>query len=164
MKRTPMSRGNGFKRPVLERKPPSRPMPIARGVVVLCNEMAVASPKGEKARPGKRAPTVAERAWMDFIVAYGCIACRLEGKSPRPTAVHHILRGGVRMGHMHTLPLCDPGHHQGGQPFGMVSRHPDKAQFEAAYGTEQHLLQILRNVYTAQSTRAPAAINIGATP
>jgi hypothetical protein len=101
-------------------------------------------PKSERAKPGKGAPTKAEREWLDAITAYGCIACRLDGLGFRPAAVHHILRGGVRMGHMFTLPLCDPGHHQNGQQFGMVSRHPWKVQFEQKYGSEESLLQELR--------------------
>jgi len=104
----------------------------------------VAVPKGEKAKPGKGAPTKEEAAWMAAIVAHGCIACRLEGRPPRPTAVHHILRGGVRMGHLFTLPLCDPGHHQNGSQFGMVSRHPWKARFEAKYGAEMELLSLMK--------------------
>jgi hypothetical protein len=98
------------------------------------------APKGEKAKPGKRAPTKAEREWMDAITAYGCIACRMDGRGFRPAAVHHILRGGQRMGHLFTLPLCDPGHHQGGPE----SRHPYKARFEAIYGPELKLLERLR--------------------
>lgn len=96
---------------------------------------------------------------MDFIVSYGCIACRLDGMGHRPPAVHHILRGGVRMGHLHTLPLCDPGHHQCGQQFGMLSRHPEKARFEQHYGTESELLEILRKEYAAHIGRTLAATN-----
>lgn len=95
-------------------------------------------------KPGKRTPTKAEREWMDAIVAYGCIACRMDGLGVRPAAVHHMLHGGRRIGHLHTLPLCDPGHHQNGQQLGMVSRHPWKAQFEQKYGSEDHLLANLR--------------------
>jgi hypothetical protein len=115
-------------------------------------------PKGEAAKPGKRAPTAAERAWMNWIVSIGCIACRLDGMPPRPTAVHHILRGGIRMGHLHTLPLCDPGHHQGGQQLGLISRHPWKQRFEQRYGTEQELLEILRKEYSAHTGCALSAI------
>lgn len=101
----------------------------------------VSLPKGPKAKSGKRAPTKVEREWMDWIVARGCVACSIDGQpAGRPTAVHHILRGGVRLGHLFTLPLCDPGHHQGGQPLGLISRHPDKAQFEKRYGPEMRLL------------------------
>lgn len=117
-----------------------------------------ACPKGEAAKPGKRTPNAEERRWMDFIVSRGCIACWLDGMGHRPPAVHHILRGGVRMGHLHTLPLCDPGHHQNGRQFGMVSRHPDKAQFEQRYGTEKSLLEILQKEYAALDTRAQAAM------
>lgn len=108
------------------------------------NDAVVAIPKGEKAKPGKGAPNAEERAWMDWITSYGCIACRIDGHGFTPPAVHHILRGGRRMGHRYTLPLCDPGHHQGGEAKGMVSRHPWKARFEARYGTELELLAVLR--------------------
>jgi len=106
----------------------------------------IAIEKGEKARPGKRTPTQEEREWMDAIVASGCIACRLDSLPAKglPCAVHHILSGGRRMGHLFTLPLCDPGHHQNGGQFGITSRHPWKAQFEAKYGTELELLARLR--------------------
>lgn len=101
-------------------------------------------PKAAKARPGKRAPTKAEAHWMSLIVDHGCIACRIDGHAPRPTTVHHILRGGVRMGHLFSLPLCDPGHHQGGGEFGLVSLHPYKARFAERYGTEWELLARLK--------------------
>lgn len=110
----------------------------------------VAVPKSEAAKPGKRTPTVDERAWMTAIVEYGCIACRMEGFGYVRPAVHHILRGGVRMGHLFTLPLCDPGHHQNGQQFGMVSRHPWKERFETRYGTEMGLLSTLQGVLKMQ--------------
>jgi hypothetical protein len=108
------------------------------------NDAVVAVPKSIKAKPGKRAPTVEEKRWMDAIVEHGCIACVLDGHSPRPTAVHHILRGGRRIGHLFTLPLCDPGHHQNGDSLGLVSRHPNKARFEAKYGKEMDLLAALK--------------------
>lgn len=114
-----------------------------------CDGVGVAQPKAEAAKPGKRAPTAQERAWMDWIAAQGCICCRMDGLPPRATAVHHILRGGLRLGHRFTLPLCDPGHHQGGQPLGLISRHPWKARFEARYGTEMELLETLRKEYSA---------------
>ncbi len=101
-------------------------------------------PKGPKHRPGKRSPTKEEERWLGAIVRHGCIACIKDGHDPRPTAVHHILRGGVRMGHLFSLPLCDPGHHQNGAPLGLISRHPNKAAFEARYGTEWELLAELK--------------------
>lgn len=112
-------------------------------------------PKAAPTRPGKRSPTAAERAWMDFVVRWGCVACRLDGQPPRPTAVHHILSGSRRIGHLATIGLCDPGHHQGGQQLGLISRHPWKARFEARYGTEQELLELTRQAFAAD--RQPAA-------
>lgn len=48
------------------------------------------------------------------------------------------------MGHLYSLPLCDPGHHQGGQSLGLVSRHPWKTRFEEKYGCELTLLNGLQ--------------------
>lgn len=110
--------------------------------------------KPEAARPGKRTPTLAEREWMDWIVGYGCICCRLEGRGWRMAAVHHILRSGRRIGHLFTLPLCDPGHHQQGESLGMVSRHPWKARFEAQFGTELELLERLQKIKAARELEA----------
>lgn len=150
--RKPMSRGKGFQRPQVERKPQPA-YQLARPCRVAVIEAAVvAIPKAEAAKPGKRAPTVAESAWMNAITAIGCIACLIDGNEGTPGAVHHILRGGQRIGHMHTICLCDPGHHQNGQQFGKVSRHPWKARFEAQYGTEDHLLDL-----TQQLVRGRAA-------
>lgn len=144
--------------PVLKRgtfkRPPPRPakawtadeLPGARVPVVVPVVDAPISPqpKDVKAKPGKRAPKAEEARWMDEIVAYGCVACRMDNPlRVTPPAVHHILRGGRRIGHRFTLPLCDPGHHQGGQPMGMTSRHPWKARFERIYGSEDHLLRTL---------------------
>ena len=92
--------------------------------------------------PSKSATKI-EREWMDRITEHGCIACRLDGNH-RPAAVHHIVSGNRRMGHLFSLPLCDPGHHQGGQQFGMISLHPWKARFVARYGTELELLAMLK--------------------
>lgn len=74
---------------------------------------------------------------------YGCIACRIDGNQ-REAAIHHIVSGGRRLGHLFTLPLCDPGHHQNGQALGMVSVHPWRKRFEARYGTQLELLARLK--------------------
>lgn len=150
LRRTPLRR-TAFKarqkhEPAVAREPrPMAPLrPVERAGVYSGGTSGVAVEKGEKAKPGKRPPNARERAWMDAIVAYGCVACRIDGLGIVPPAVHHILRGGVRMGHLFTLPLCHPGHHQHGDQAGKVSRHPWKARFEQLYGDELHLLERLR--------------------
>lgn len=122
-----------------------RPRPVAVARADAPARLCAPMPKPEAARPGKRTPTADERRWMDAITAYGCIACRMDGLGVVPPAVHHILRGGRRIGHRFTLPLCDPGHHQNGGERGMVSRHPWKSRFEERYGAELHLLAALQD-------------------
>ncbi len=137
-----------FARPAYQRQPLPAPVALTRPVnAPRVTAAVVASPKGETAKPGKRAPNAHERAWMDWIVSRGCVCCALDGMPSRPAAVHHILRGGLRMGHLFTLPLCDPGHHQQGAPLGLISRHPWKARFEARYSTELELLAGLQLEY-----------------
>lgn len=140
MKRT------GFARRVYQRQPspPVRPIVGCRGVYAPAANEPVVIAKEVTAKPGKRTPTAIEAKWMAAIVDYGCVACRMDGQAPRPTAVHHILRGGRRIGHLFTLGLCDPGHHQNGAALGLISRHPYKARFEEKYGSELELLAKLK--------------------
>lgn len=71
-----MSRGNGFKRPALVRTPPSRPMPIARGVVVPCSEMGRASPKEN---------VLVSQAYQNAVRSLPCMRC---GRPPRSQFCH----------------------------------------------------------------------------
>lgn len=135
----------GFGRHRYLPEPPAPLRPLARKVSYGPSAGHVAKPKeAVKAKPGKGAPTAEERAWMGAIVEFGCICCYLDGHGYAMPQVHHILRGGRRIGHLFTLPLC-PGHHQDGAgASGMVARHPYKARFEAKYGDEMLLLAALR--------------------
>jgi hypothetical protein len=91
--------------------------------------------------------TKLEQAWMDAITEIGCICCLLFHGAPHtPGAVHHLLDGGRRRGHLDTICLCDPGHHQKSPTLAKISRHPFKERFEAAYGTEEQLLELTRTV------------------
>lgn len=167
-RRAPMKPGAGFKpkfrlaRPVktLETYTP-KPRAVAVAIADTRARMVVTVPKPEKANPGKRTPTAEERAWMDAITAIGCIACLIDGHPGTPGAVHHILRGGRRIGHLHSICLCDPGHHQNGQERGVVSRHPTKARFEARYGTESELLARSRALVNSTTTRREPALTEG---
>lgn len=92
--------------------------------------------------------TLAEKAWMDAITQIGCIVCLIFEQAPgTPGAVHHLLRGPRRIGHLSTICLCDPGHHQNApKGSGKVSRHPNKTRFEAQYASEERLLEKSREL------------------
>ena len=93
-------------------------------------------------------PTAAERAWMEFVAEFGCVVCRRQGRGFVPCAVHHIVVGNRRKGHFFTIGLCQPGHHMDAPAFsGQISRHPNKARFETAYGTEDELLEYTQRRY-----------------
>lgn len=86
--------------------------------------------------------TKIERQWVQLITALGCIVCYVQGRGYVPCAVHHMLSGGRRIGHLFTIGLCDPGHHQNApKDSGEVSRHPSLKAFENRYGKEEYLRQ-----------------------
>lgn len=125
--------------------PRSQPERVSDGLA----RAIVPVPKGPKSKSGKRTPTKAEAEWMSRIVSHGCVACGIDGTltksedgvyEPVRPEVHHILRGGRRVGHLFTLPLCTL-HHRGESPH---ARHPYKARFEARYGSELDLLARLK--------------------
>lgn len=92
--------------------------------------------------------TAEEQRWMSAIADLGCIVCHTLGFPRVPGDVHHLLDdGGRRIGHLHTICLCSPGHHRNApKRSGYVSRHPTKARFEALYGTEESLLEKSREL------------------
>lgn len=61
-------------------------------------------------------PTKAESAWLQLVKTTGCICCESEGFAHDPDGAmveaHHLLSGGIRRGHMHTVGLCQ-WHHRG---------------------------------------------------
>ena len=85
-----------------------------------------------------RAPTVREQQFMDAIASLGCVACAKDGIENQQISIHHI-DGRTKPGaHMLVLPLC-AGHHQAGtgEDKSLIAVHPDKARFEARYGTQR---------------------------
>jgi hypothetical protein len=107
--------------------------------------------KTKAMKHGKKPASVEEKRWMASVAAFGCIVCYLQGRGYVPCAVHHIVEGGRRVGHLWTIGLCDPGHHQNTPDRSEISRHPNKARFVAAYGTEYEL----REKFIAISGKAP---------
>jgi hypothetical protein len=130
-----------------------RSSPLARGTSTLKPVGA----RAKRTRQGKVAANAEEQAWMDDIVQIGCIVCRVHHNVITPAAVHHPLSGGRRMGHLFAIPLCDPGHHQNSPTPLKISRHPNKAQFEHAYGTELDLLELTKGFVAL--LRAGRAVN-----
>jgi hypothetical protein len=102
----------------------------------------------------KKAPTAQEREWMAFVAGFGCVVCWLQHQIKTPCAVHHIIEGSRRLGHLFTIGLCDPGHHQNTPDRSLkISRHPDKARFELEYGTEYELHAYLLTQYEIREHR-----------
>lgn len=97
--------------------------------------------------------TKADLARFKALKDMGCIASRLRGLGYVAPDIHHILRGGKRMGHQYTLPLC-PWHNRGDIPeqcagaaeaeaiFG-PSMYRAKRRFVAEFGTELELLALV---------------------
>lgn len=61
-------------------------------------------------------PTRAESAWIDTVKRLGCLCCIARGYPHDPDGpaveAHHLLSGGIRRGHLHTVGLC-AWHHRG---------------------------------------------------
>ena len=88
-----------------------------------------------------RNPTKKEKEHMSKVSEFGCIVCRLHYEAFRPCEIHHI-NGKVKKGaHFDVIGLCFEHHRQGGFEPPFISRHPYKKAFEEAYGSEEYLLQ-----------------------
>jgi hypothetical protein len=97
-----------------------------------------------------KAPTAEEKRWHDAQCELGCIVCLDIFGIYTPGTVHHM-DGRTKPGsHMKTLCLCG-AHHQVASDSGeWATRHgpgrnAGKTMFEAAYGTEEELLQKTRD-------------------
>lgn len=136
-RKTPLLGGGGF-------KTPSAGAGLLRVAATQAKARARAPklPKPIKSRGMKgRPPTAEEARFMDAIAKLGCVACRKDGWENLHVSVHHI-DGRTKPGaHMLVLPLC-AGHHQDGTGTNstLIAVHPDKARFEARYGTQRELL------------------------
>lgn len=88
-----------------------------------------------------RAPTAAERKFMNAIAGLGCIACAKDGITNPWISLHHFAGRTAVNAHMYVLPLC-AGHHQDGTGTdpSLIAIHPYKARFEERYGTQMELL------------------------
>lgn len=87
-----------------------------------------------------------EREFQRDVRDLGCIVCLVHLHLRSDCDIHHILRGGRRIGEMDVLGLC-PSHHRSElNNAAIVSRHHWKAEFERRYGTEAWLLERTRQL------------------
>jgi|SRR6185369_13883751 len=86
--------------------------------------------------------TKSDLARFDKLQNLGCICCRKGGNGYRAPDIHHILRGGRRIGHKATIPLC-PEHHRipsKNQAIAGRSLADGSKLFEAHWGSQLALL------------------------
>lgn len=142
-RKTPMSRGSGFKTPA-----------AGAGLLrVAAVQAKAAFPRNRESKPAKlpkpmksrgmkgRSPTAEEARFLDKMGQLPCIACLKDGWTNHEVSLHHI-DGRTKPGaHFLVLPLCG-GHHQDGtgRNPSLIAVHPYKARFEARYGTQRELL------------------------
>jgi hypothetical protein len=138
-----MFRGSGFKTPAAGAGLLRVAAVQARAATTRAREAKSAKlPKPMKSRGMKgRPPTAEEARFMGRMGSLPCIACLKDGWTNEAISLHHI-DGRTKPGaHLLVLPLC-AGHHQAGTGANttLIAVHPDKARFEARYGTQRELL------------------------
>lgn len=114
---------------------------MKRSAPMTCSAMA----------PTRRKPTSRQRAvraeearlWDRMAREIGCIVFRVAARPANDyVSIQHI-DGRTKPGRQLVLPLC-AGHHQAGtgEDKSLVAVHPNKARFEALYGSQRELLAI----------------------
>lgn len=128
----------------MKRSAPMKPgKPLARSAFKPKPSTEKKAAPAQKARmkTKQRAVTSAEREYWNRLAGLGCIACMIDHVHQPEVSIHHV-DGRTKPGcHMLVLPLC-AGHHQAGTGNNkeLVAVHPDKARFEARYGTQAELM------------------------
>ena len=133
-----------MKRSELKRKTPMKraAIRVKRDVAILSVKC---SPRPKSIKTRERTVTGEEKQlWSRMVAMVGCVACYLDGHANDYVSIHHI-DGRTKPGcHKKVLPLC-AGHHQDGtgNDKGLVAVHPYKARFEARYGAQLGLLEMV---------------------
>ena len=96
----------------------------------------------KKLRTRERSVTAQDkRLWDRMAQEVGCIACLLDGHPNTYVSIHHIDGRTKPDCHKEVLPLCAPHHQQDDSDMmGRIAVHPNKARFEARYGSQYELL------------------------
>ena len=102
-------------------------------------------------RNTSKEPTTKELKRWQRISEIGCLACILDGVPEVPGDIHHLLSGGRRIGHSHSICLCS-WHHRAVLPSGRKMNEyaevhgPSLAAmpraFAKRYGDEYELYEI----------------------
>lgn len=126
---------------IMKRSPIFPKTPMRSGAIAqsLSQRKAPARNAGLKAK--QRTVSAVERLLWGRLASLGCIACQKDGHYNSHVSIHHV-DGRTKPGcHLLVLPLC-AGHHQAGtgEDKSLIAVHPDKARFEARYGTQRELL------------------------
>jgi hypothetical protein len=135
-RKKPMARGTTR---LEQRKPPERTGTLRTHAV---DQAKPAAPKKMRSRGFKgRAPTAAEKRFMDQAGAVPCVACAIDGIRNDHISLHHTKGRTAPGAHFHVLPLCAP-HHQPDDtdPAGRPSVHEHPERFRERYGTEAELV------------------------
>jgi len=93
-------------------------------------------------------PNQADKKRFELLHEIGCVACSMWGFFS-PCQIHHLLSGGIRRGHLYTIPLC-PYHHVGQVDHGRNIRHMatllgpslalESKRFHLVFGSDDELL------------------------
>lgn len=106
-------------------------------------------------------PTHYEEIRWQRIRDAGCIAC---GCETHPVEIHHLLFGGLRVGHLFTIGLCCWCHRGVPREWGTVkdcqrfigpSLFHQKREFHRAYGSDQVLLDQTNELIDFPPTQIP---------
>lgn len=107
---------------------------------------SVKLPKRMKSK--QRAVTSSEKIlWNRLTSEVGCIACRLDGRENHYVSIHHVDGRTKPDCHKKVLPVCGPHHQQDDtDPLERVAIHPNKANFELIYGSQERLMEMCADI------------------
>lgn len=98
-------------------------------------------------------PTKAQLERWRVMQELGCVCCCLDQRTGVPSDIHHVLSGGRRISHSHSLALCSY-HHRSVKPSDTLltdkqfkemygpALDANPKEFQQRYGTQQELLEI----------------------
>jgi len=94
--------------------------------------------------------TSADKRYFERVASLGCIVCNNNFSFDTPAEIHHIGNGtmGKRASNSEVIPLCHIHHRTGNSG---VAVHSGRKAFEDNYGTEQELLEQVKELLNVVS-------------